>query len=75
MRALVAEWALEHGHSCSMACGIILDQEWNLCSLHWQLDSIFIIFIIRAIVIVIIIIIWTLLRVFMAEIAEELGKY
>ena len=28
-----------HGLSCSRACGIILDQGWNLCSLHWQVDS------------------------------------
>ena len=28
-----------HGLSCSMACGIFLDQGWNLCLLHWQADS------------------------------------
>ena len=22
--------------SCSTACGVFLDQEWNLCLLHWQ---------------------------------------
>ena len=22
--------------SCSAACGIFLDREWNLCLLHWQ---------------------------------------
>ena len=29
----------EHGLSCSLACGIILDQRLNLCLLHWQADS------------------------------------
>ena len=28
-----------HGLSCSMACGILLDQGWNPCLLHWQVDS------------------------------------
>ena len=28
-----------HGLSCSQACGIFPDQGWNLCHLHWQLDS------------------------------------
>ena len=28
-----------HGLSCSVACGIFLDQELNLCPLHWQVDS------------------------------------
>ena len=28
-----------HGLSCSTACGIFLDQELNLCLLHWQADS------------------------------------
>ena len=28
-----------HGLSCSEACGIFPDQGWNLCHLHWQLDS------------------------------------
>ena len=23
-----------HGLSCSTACGIFMDQEWNLCPLH-----------------------------------------
>ena len=35
-------WALlvvEHGLSCSAACGIFLDQGLNLCPLHWQVDS------------------------------------
>ena len=38
--------ALEHssvvvvyGLSCSVACGILLDQGLNLCPLHWQADS------------------------------------
>ena len=25
--------------SCPAACGIFLDQGWNLCPLHWQADS------------------------------------
>ena len=33
-------WALgAHGLSCSLACGIFPDQEWNPCPLHWQEDS------------------------------------
>ena len=28
-----------HGLSCLEACGIFLDQESNLCPLHWQADS------------------------------------
>ena len=28
-----------HGLSCSVACGIFLDQGLNLCPLHWQADS------------------------------------
>ena len=28
-----------HGISCSMACGLFLDQGLNLHPLHWQLDS------------------------------------
>ena len=28
--------AVLHGLSCPMACGIFLDQESNLCPLHWQ---------------------------------------
>ena len=28
-----------HRLSCSMACGIFLDQGLNLCLLHWQTDS------------------------------------
>ena len=31
--------ALEHGLNCSAAGGIFLDQELNLCFLHWQADS------------------------------------
>ena len=27
------------GFSCSMACGIFLDQGSNPCPLHWQMDS------------------------------------
>ena len=41
-----SSWALEHKlSSCgnrlrhSMACEIFPDQGWNLCSLHWQVDS------------------------------------
>ena len=41
------EWAREqtgsvvvaHRRSCSMACGIVLDQGSNSCLLHWQMDS------------------------------------
>ena len=39
-------WALEcrlsscgHGLSCSVACGIFLDQGLNPCPLHWQMDA------------------------------------
>ena len=28
-----------HELSCSLACGIFLDQGLNLCLLHWQADS------------------------------------
>ena len=28
-----------HGFSCSKACGIFLNQGWNPCLLHWQVDS------------------------------------
>ena len=28
-----------HGLSCSVACGIVLDQGSNLCPLHWQVDA------------------------------------
>ena len=28
-----------HGLSCSVACGIFLDQGLNSCPLHWQVDS------------------------------------
>ena len=28
-----------HRLSCSVACGIFLDQRWNSCLLHWQVDS------------------------------------
>ena len=28
-----------HRSSCSVACGIFLDQGWNPCPLHWQADS------------------------------------
>ena len=31
--------AVAHGLSCSLACGIFLDQGLNLCLLHWQVDS------------------------------------
>ena len=31
--------AVAHGLSCSLACGIFLDQGSNLCLLHWQADS------------------------------------
>ena len=28
-----------HGLSCSMACGVSLDQRLDLCPVHWQADS------------------------------------
>ena len=31
--------AVAHWLSCSVACGIFLDQGLNLCLLHWQVDS------------------------------------
>ena len=31
--------AVAHGLSCSLACGIFLDQGLNLCLLRWQVDS------------------------------------
>ena len=31
--------ALEHGLNCSAAGGIFLDQELNLCFLHWLVES------------------------------------
>ena len=30
---------MAHGLSCSVACGIFLDQGLNPCSLHWKADS------------------------------------
>ena len=35
----VGSVVVAHGLSCSMACGIFLDQGSNPCSLHWQADS------------------------------------
>ena len=32
-------WALERRLSCSVACGIFLDQDLNPCPLTWQADS------------------------------------
>ena len=35
-------WAsvvVAHGLSCSVTCGIFLDQDSNPCPLHWQADS------------------------------------
>ena len=31
--------AVAHGLSCSLACGIFLDQGLNSCLLHWRVDS------------------------------------
>ena len=31
--------AVEHGLSCSVACGIFPDQGLNPCPLHWHVDS------------------------------------
>lgn len=54
MGSLVAEWGLAFfampglqgapglsSYSCAgaQACGILPDQAWNLCALHWQIDS------------------------------------
>ena len=40
LRILRAGWvAAAHGLSCSASCRNFLDQECNLCSLHWQQDS------------------------------------
>ena len=39
---LQSVWAsviMAHRLSCPMACGISLDQEWNLSPLHWQVDA------------------------------------
>ena len=33
-----------HGLSCSVTCGIFLEQESNPCPLHWQADSFFFFF-------------------------------
>ena len=42
----VASWlsspgsvVVAHGLSCFTACGVLLDQESNLCLLHWHVDS------------------------------------
>ena len=34
-----ASVVVAHGLSCSVACGIFLDQGSNPCPLHWQADS------------------------------------
>ena len=43
---VVASWlsspgsvVVAHGLSCFTACGVLLDQESNLCLLHWHVDS------------------------------------
>ena len=35
----VGSAVVAHGLSCSMACGILLDQGSNPCPLQWQVDS------------------------------------
>ena len=35
----VGSVVVAHGLSCPIARGIFTDQEWNLCLLHWQVDS------------------------------------
>ena len=35
---------MAHGLNCSAACGIFLNQGSNPCSLHWQVDSFFCLF-------------------------------
>ena len=39
LQARVGSVVVAHGLSCSTACGIFLEQELNLCPLHWQVDS------------------------------------
>ena len=34
-----ASVAVAHGLRCLEARGIFLDKGWNLCPLHWQVDS------------------------------------
>ena len=36
---LVGSEVVAHRLSCSMSCGILLDQGFNPCPLHWQVDS------------------------------------
>ena len=36
---LAGSVVVAHGLSCFVACGILLDQGSNPCSLHWQVDS------------------------------------
>ena len=36
---LRASAVVAHSFSCSAACGIFPDQDWNPCPLHWQADS------------------------------------
>ena len=38
-RGLSSSVVVAHELSCSLACGIFLDQGSNLCPLHWQVDS------------------------------------
>ena len=35
----IGSTVVAHELSCSTACAIFLDQELNLCFLHWQVDS------------------------------------
>ena len=34
-----ASVVVAHGLSCPTTCGIFSEQSWNLCPLHWQVDS------------------------------------
>ena len=33
-----ASVGVEHGLKCPKACEIFLDEGWNPCPLHWQVD-------------------------------------
>ena len=39
LQGVWASVVVAHQPSCPMACGISLDQGWNLCPLHWQVDA------------------------------------
>ena len=39
LQGMRASGVVVHGLSYPMACGIFLEQGWNPCPLHWQVDS------------------------------------